>query len=236
MIILACETSTLLGSVALTKDGVLLSYKESFRQGSHSEVLNVFIEQVLTEANLTLEDVDLFATGVGPGSFTGIRISLNTIKTFSYSCAKPCVGINSLTNLAQQFVHLEIDNKPIVTMINAYKNMVYIATYEKRNSSINQIKPPSVVRVQNLSEYITNLSYVVGDAYSSYQTYLEQHLSSKIERRTEFLDEPNAKILAELALKNASFANFRWNELLPVYLRASEAEENAQGIKYQPLF
>jgi tRNA threonylcarbamoyladenosine biosynthesis protein TsaB len=237
MITLACETSTLLGSVAVLKDQTVLAYKDSYRQGSHSDVLNVFIESVLDEAKLKLSDVDLFASGIGPGSFTGIRISLNAIKTFAFCYGKPCIGIDSLSNLAHQCAaEPSLQQLPIVAMINAYKNMVYIGTYKKQGASLITVKEPSVVRVQNLDAYLESDSYVVGDGFLAYKDYFAQHLKTKLLRPNPVSDEPNAKFLAKLAVQAGPKATLPWNELIPVYLRESEAEENAKGIKYQPLF
>ena len=236
MIILACETSTLLGSVAVLKDQAVLAYKESMRQGSHSDVLNVFIESVLKEAQLTLNDVDLFASGVGPGSFTGIRISVNTIKTFSYCYQKPCVGIDSLLNLATQCSRQITEDHPIIAMINAFKNMVYIATFKKSDYGVSVLKPPQVVRVQNLATYIECDSYVVGDGYAAYKNFLDTHVTKRLLRLEGGLDEPTAQTLGHLASGISSPLYQAWNELLPIYLRESEAEENAKGIRFQPLF
>lgn len=237
MIVLACETSTLLGSVAVLKDQAVLAYKDSFRQGSHSEVLNVFIESVLAEAGIGLGDVDLFATGIGPGSFTGIRISLNAIKAFSFCYQKPCVGVDSLINMAYQCSQQSLEKDlPIVVMINAYKNMVYVATYHKQGEMLLIAKEPSVVRVQNLTDYIQTPSYVIGDGYIAYKAYLDQHLADNMIRPENPTDWPQASILGELAVQKKLNQPVPWNELLPLYLRESEAEENIKGIKYQPLF
>lgn len=233
MIILACETATLLGSVAVFKNNQLLACRESMRQGSHSDALNTFISEVLTEAQITLNDVDLYATGVGPGSFTGIRISLNTIKTLAYCHNKKVYGLDSLENLALG-VSVGTD-LPIVAMINAYKNMVYIATFERLNQTLVVTRPPEVVRVQNLQQYFERKSIVVGDGYLAYEKYFSEDLKQKMERLVLNLDEPHAKNLAQSAFFNAE-KTYTWNELKPVYLRASEAEENIKGIKYQPLF
>ena len=238
MTILACETSTLLGSVAILEDGTLLSFEESMRQGSHSDVLNVFIEKALNTAGKTLADIDYFACGIGPGSFTGLRISLNTIKTLAYCHQKPVIGISSLQTLAFQSASqkksAEFSNIPIVSMINAYKNMVYVATYSPGPIELQELKPPEVIRVQNLGEYITEKSLVCGDGYQAYQKFFPQILSEKMIRLQDVSDEPAAKNLARLAEKNSSLHQ-PWNHLLPLYLRASEAEENLLGIKYQPL-
>ncbi len=238
MIILACETSTLLGSVALLENGTVLSFEDSMRQGSHSDVLNVFIEKALTKSGKKLSDIDLFASGIGPGSFTGIRICLNTIKTLAYCFNKPVIGISSLHTLAvQASASLNSDefiNTPIISMINAYKNMVYVATYRRDNGQIVEAKKPEVVRVQKLENYVTEKSIVCGDGFTVYEKYLAPALKQNIMRFNDISDEPHAKNTGRLAFQNNHLKQ-PWNQLIPLYLRASEAEENLQGIKFQPL-
>lgn len=231
MIFLCCESSTLLGSVAVFNNNQLLVQKESLRQGSHSDVINVYVENVLNEAELKLTDVDLFVSGIGPGSFTGIRISLNTIKTFAYCFDKKVIGINSLENLAMQCEH---ENLPIVAMINAFKNMVYIATYRRLGKKLLILKAPEVIRVQNLAGYITEKVLVVGDGYPIYAKYFSTALLDLLVRQPTSEDEPRASAVGVLVLEKLNFSQ-HWSELLPMYLRSSEAEENSQGIKFQPL-
>lgn len=238
MIILSCETSTLLGSVALIENNQVLAAEESMRQGSHSDVLNTFVENVLKKSGKQLSDIDLFVTGIGPGSFTGIRVSVNTVKTFAYCHQKPACSGNSLASLAYAThfsnIPTEIENLPIVSIINAYKNMCYVATHRFVNSKFIEVKKPEVVRVQNLDQYVTEKSLVCGDGFSTYQKFFPQSLIEKIKRSDLVSDEPHAKTLAFMAAQNV-LTKQTWNELLPLYLRASEAEENLQGIKYQPL-
>ena len=238
MIILACETSTLLGSVAVLENDKPLASEQSFRKGSHSDVLNLYVEDVLNTANIRLSDVDLFASGIGPGSFTGLRISLNTIKTLAYCQNKPVIGINSLQTLAWQLKILatgsEFEKTPIISMINAYKNMVYVSQHGFVNQVFTEVKKPEVVRVQNLAEYFSENSLVCGDGYAAYEKYFSTELKQKMIRLPSVSDEPHAKILGQLAYKNHQSQTL-WNQLLPLYIRASEAEENLKGIKYQPL-
>jgi tRNA threonylcarbamoyl adenosine modification protein YeaZ len=238
MIILACETSTLLGSVAVIENGKILSFEKSMRQGSHSDVLNITIEKSLASANRTLADIDIFATGIGPGSFTGLRISLNTIKTFAYCLQKPVIGIDSLYNLAFQLSQLECSpeflNLPIVSMINAYKNMVYVGTYTRSANGLTAVKSPEVIRVQNLAGYLPARCLVSGDGFNSYQSFFQPDLLAQMIRLNIVEDEPTAQSLCLLAEKNLHL-QIPWSQLLPLYLRASEAEENLLGIKYQPL-
>lgn len=243
MILLACETSTLLGSVAVLKDGKILSYKESMRQGSHSEVLNQFIHDSLTESQINLNEVDLFVTGLGPGSFTGIRISLNTIKSLSYFHKKNCLGVDSLRNIAELNQSDIDENKLIFVMLNAFKNMVYVAKYVKKNNGLQELMAPAVVRVQELIHIIDNQSILLGDGFLVYESYLKAHLENKYLRLDKSIDYPNAASLAQIAykqtyaLKTVESINIQnWNQLLPIYIRDSEAEENLKGIKFQPLF
>lgn len=238
MITLSCESSTLLGSVAVLEGAKVLSYQESQRQGSHSDVLNVLVDKALQESGKNLSDIDAFISGVGPGSFTGIRISLNAIKAYAYCFDKPVYGGNSLMSLAYatQQVDLpqEFKDLPIISMINAYKNMCYVATYKFENGSLSEVKSPEVIRVQNLNSYVASPALVCGDGFSTYQKFFPQELSEKLLRAEGVLDDPQAKTLG-LLVDEKLLKPQPWNELLPLYLRASEAEENLQGIKYQPL-
>ena len=234
MILLSCDTSTLLGSVAIHKDGQLLVEKSLMRQGSHSDALNILIKDCLDQANLTLKNIDAFATGLGPGSFTGIRISFNTMKTFASTFAKPMAGIDSLKSLAYLNRHQASE---ICCAINAFKNMLYIATYKIESKvegdSIIETRPPQVVRVQELNNFLQTPILFVGDGYAAYENYLQKNCSEKIIRNDKIQDYPTAVAVGHCASLENKF--FHWSELLPLYLRASEAEENLIGIKYQPL-
>lgn len=234
MIILSCDTSTLLGSVAIHKDGQLLVEKSLMRQGSHSDALNILIKDCLDQANLTLKNIDVFATGLGPGSFTGIRISFNTMKTFASTFAKPMAGVDSLKSLAYLNRH---QANEICCAINAFKNMLYIATYKIEGDSIIETRPPQVIRVQELNHFISSPILFVGDGYAAYENYLQKHCGEKLIRninsQVKIQDYPTAVAVGHCASLENKF--FHWSQLLPLYLRASEAEENLIGIKYQPL-
>lgn len=237
MIVLACETSTLLGSVAVIKDGQILFEKQLLRQGSHTEILNPFIAEILDLSKLKLTDVDCFATGLGPGSFTGLRISLNAIKSFGYIHNKPVFGLDSLINLA--FLNMKmykLECQRITPMINAYKNMVYIAEYELQNNNVIEIKPPQVVRVQELDQFIVQNTHVVGDGFATYEKYFSESLKQKLIRIDNCLDHPTAGCLGLMSAANENLQkHFSWHQLVPIYLRDSEAEEVMAGIKYQAL-
>jgi tRNA threonylcarbamoyladenosine biosynthesis protein TsaB len=245
MKILACDTSTLLGSVAVSDAGFILAERSAQRAGSHSDTLNGMIRDCLLEAKINLNQIDLFLTGAGPGSFTGIRISLNTIKTLAYVHDKPCHGLDSLFIIAEQAKN---QAKSITVMINAFKNMVYIAEYSAENPTvegvqgkiIQTIKPAQVVRVQDLKDFLNPESLILGDGYLAYENYLLQNVKHHLIRNNQVSDFPIASTICQFFtqnLKNEQIdelksEKYHWSNLIPIYLRASEAEENLLGIKY----
>lgn len=245
MKILALETSTLLGSVALLENDQLLVERSSLRQKSHSEVINGFVDQVLNEQQISLADVDYFAVGVGPGSFTGIRTALNIGKTFSYCYKKPIVEADSLINLSQGVLNSKKiqSNDLILPMINAFKNMVYFGIYEtNQDGELKIIHQPDVVHVSRLKEFLKTkvgdrLLITVGDGFKSYEKYFSAELLQQLLRiEDEQLDYPKAVTLGKIAyskIKNDLTKD--WNLILPLYIRSSEAEENKKGIIFEPL-
>lgn len=233
MITLAMETSTRLGGVAVIKDGQVLATESSLRQKSHSEVLNTFVENCLQQAQLQLSDVDAFAVGQGPGSFTGIRVAANAGKSFSYSFNKPLVTIDSLILLAAPLK----SPIPILAIINAYKNMVYLGLFEPtQNSEPKYIHGPIALPVQKISTLIHQDVLVVGDGYDTYQEYLPEELKRYLHRDANYSDYPTAETLGLLAEKRVlQGQTMEWNSFTPLYIRASEAEENKRGIIISPL-
>jgi tRNA threonylcarbamoyladenosine biosynthesis protein TsaB len=233
MNILALESSTMLGSAAVICDGKVLSEISSLRQRSHSEILNLFVDECLTKAHLKLQDIDVFAAGQGPGSFTGIRVAANIIKTFSYSFNKPLVSIDSLANIAWQYGALD---RPLMPMINAYKNMVYTAIYKFTAEGPEEILKPCAIPVRELKNYLKIPVYAVGDGWLDYHEYFSPELTALIERPAKIFEYPTATALGLCSEKIVRQGKaFEWNSFAPLYIRASEAEECKNGIFISPL-
>jgi tRNA threonylcarbamoyladenosine biosynthesis protein TsaB len=98
--ILAVETATRAGGVALARGERILSSRSGDASVSHSTNLIAMVEQVLADAGVRLSDVDLFAVAVGPGSFTGLRIGLATVKAFAVHLQRKVVGVSTLAAIA----------------------------------------------------------------------------------------------------------------------------------------
>lgn len=236
MNILAIDTSTAIASVAVLNKQNQLFSKISEKQKSHSEIINSYVNSVLHEADLSLGDIDLFAIGVGPGSFTGIRVGTNAIKTLAYSFSKPVVAIDSMTLLAEQARGFH-EGLPVLSIINAHKNMVYTSLFNL-NSEGTEIKlGPTAIPVRELKNHIAEKVFVIGDGWETYHEFFPDELKDLMTFNPEFKDHyPLATTLAKLALKKARLnKTLDWNSFTPLYIRASEAEETRKGILITPL-
>ena len=230
---LALETSTLLASVTVIVDGRVVAEESSMRQNSHSEIISTYSDSCLKKAGLQLGEIDVFAVGQGPGSFTGVRVAANAGKTFAYSFNKPLVTVDSLTLLAQA---ARTSSWPVLALINAYKNMVYTGLFDVSGEEPKFLLGPLAIPVRELSQHIQTEVLVVGDGYETYQQYFPPELSAKIHRDSQFSEFPHAKTLGLMAEKRAQVHNtLDWKSFVPLYIRASEAEETKKGILISPL-
>ena len=236
MKILSFESSTALGSVAAIENGRVLAARESQQQQSHTEHIHRFALEILNEVDWKWSDVDAFACGSGPGSFTGIRISANTAKTFAYGFNKPLVTVDSLSVLTAQVQDL---TRPVLPMINAYKNMIYCASMSHKQDIVEILRPPEAIPVRDLAGVITEDHWVVGDGWLSYVNFFPSEFRRYLHRPTSPQDYPTAATLGILAekkyLHKNSNSTFEWKSFVPLYIRASEAEENKRGILLKPL-
>ncbi|HEX2269570.1 MAG TPA: tRNA (adenosine(37)-N6)-threonylcarbamoyltransferase complex dimerization subunit type 1 TsaB [Pyrinomonadaceae bacterium] len=99
-LILSVETATLSGSVAVTRGDEVLGVIGGDPAVSHSNTLLVDVDKLLAQTQTSLSEIDLFAVAIGPGSFTGLRIGLATIKALGTTLNRPCVGIPTLEAVA----------------------------------------------------------------------------------------------------------------------------------------
>ena len=249
MNILAFESSTKTGSVALIQNGVCTFSRTSTEQRSHSEVLHQFVFEILKEAKISLSDIDCFASGCGPGSFTGIRVSLNTAKAFAYSFQKPMIIVDSLENLAHlnqglvtkssqsSSTSTNVGSTKILCLINAYKNMSYYAVYDfGPDGSTKVLKEPSVMPMKDIKILLDEPILTVGDGFLTYKSFLPENILTKMLRPSGVIDDPSAESLGLITYKKFQQGlTLDWKSTKPLYIRASEAEETKRGIVWSPL-
>lgn len=142
-LILCLETATKLCSVALIRDGSVLALREAEGQRNiHAEKLNVFIEEVLAEAELEMKDLDAVAVGTGPGSYTGSRIGLSAAKGLCYALDIPIIGISTLAVLVAEVSR--IHGRPEGTlwpMIDARRMEVFTQAWSADGQPVSDPAP-----------------------------------------------------------------------------------------------
>src|SRR3989338_11288628 len=134
MNILAFDTSSKHFSLAVAKDGKTLHSRSIFLKKVLSGSIMPAIQGILKKAGLTLAKLDGFCVGLGPGSFTSLRVGLSTIKGLAFALKKPVVGISSLDGLAMNVK----EDADILTVVDAKRNLFYTCFYQKKGIALKR--------------------------------------------------------------------------------------------------
>lgn len=213
MKILCIDTSSKLCSVAILENTTLINKLELDNGLTHSETLMPLIKDLLEKNNLTLKDINLLVSDIGPGSFTGIRIGVATCKAFSDSINIPCVGISSLEVLAYNSKNDGI----ICSTIDCKNDNCYFALYELVDGNYTVLEEPCAKTVTEVLD-ILNTKYsdkqinFVGDGIPSYSTncYL------------------NVENLGIAGYKKFISNNNVGEDILPLYLKKPQAQRQLE--------
>ncbi len=224
MLILAFESSARAASVALVEDGRLISQYSQCSGLTHSRTLLPMAEDMLKNAELTLDRVDLFAVAHGPGSFTGIRIGVSTVKGLAWAADKPCVGVSTLEAMAW---HGLAAGGLVCPVMDARRAQVYNALFKIENGKPVRLCEDRPIALSQLAEELRDLNapaFLIGDGAELAEKYLrEQGLACTV--APENLRWQSAWGVAMAAMdKTPGNAD----ALLPVYLRLSQAERERQ--------
>ena len=225
MKILSIDTASNLCTVAVLED---YECKEEIivdDARNHSEKIMPVIEEALNKTNLNLTDIDLIVCDKGPGSFTGIRIGVGTVLAFKDSLNIPCIGVSSLEALAYNVKN----NGIICSIIDAKNENVYFGLFVK-NDIYKQIDDFSFLSIDEvilkLKKY-DNITFV-GDGVLVYKELLKNNLNN-----CSFCDKNN---LSSYSLALAGINKYKYNyntnnNLMPLYLRKSQAERALENNK-----
>jgi len=232
MRILAIETSTYSGSIAVLGDeGILGEY--FFNVGpSHTEKLIPSIDWLLGELSMDKADLTGVAVSLGPGSFTALRVGLSTAKGICFSLGIPLVGVSSLLTLA---MNLPFAPYNICPVIDARKGEVFTALFSANNGKMERILEDMVISPQGLAENIKEKTIFIGDGALLYKDFLEDNLSSDIIFSPLNMNFPRASCAALSVIdkfKEGLDNKLERDELMnlaPHYLRKSEAEISKEG-------
>lgn len=210
---LCIDTSNSLCSVAILEDINLIDKTELNSGLTHSETLMPLIQDILNKNNLTLKDINLLVSNVGPGSFTGLRIGVSTCKAFSDSLNIPCIGVSALEVLAYNIKNDSI----ICSTIDCKNDNCYFALYKLVDGNYTILENPVAISDSEVldllnSKYSDKSINFVGDGISEKSTncYL------------------NVENLGIAGYKKFLNNNFVGEDILPLYLKKPQAERQLE--------
>lgn len=224
MKVLSVDTSSLVATCAVVDEEKVLGEFILNQDMTHSERLIPMIKVVMDSLGLVPKDIDLFAAASGPGSFTGLRIGLATIKGLAHVVDKPVLGISTLEALAFNIPWGET----VIPIMDARRDRVFTGIYSWENGKLSNVLEPTILEVDELLDFIdANYEEVMfnGDGTSVFRERIVDRLGEKALFAPISLNMARASSVGELAL-------LKWNEgkrenyfeLVPDYLRESQAQ------------
>lgn len=224
MKILSIDTSSQSGSIALLEDRALVSEWSVGCAGTHSSWLLASVKNHLESVRCPVSAIDLFAADIGPGSFTGLRIGITTLKGLAWPLGKKAVGVSTLASLA---MNIPYSCRIVCPVLDARKGEVYTALYDTSKGFPRAVMPDSAMKpdalVKEIHERgIGDETVFLGSGLSAYLDTLTGALGGALISPQPLwqIKASNVGLLAFDSLDTAMAPA----ELAPVYLRKSEAE------------
>lgn len=210
--LLAVETSTELCSVALLRDGELF-VEEAMAHNRHSEMLVPMVRGLLDRAHLAAMQMDAFAFGQGPGSFTGIRIACGVVQGLAFAAHRPVVPVPSLLALAEQS-----NQSRVIAALDARMGEAYIAAYARNGDDWDEVIAPRLADAASLPPLPGRAWAATGSGFD-HHAWLRDAYRDSVETRFEG-HLPRAAAVARLAaLRFARGGGIAASEAAPLYLR-----------------
>ena len=204
----------------MTSDDVVLAESVLPPGREHLENIALMINEVTTRARVGLKDIDGFGVAIGPGSFSGIRIGLATVKGMALALKKTIAGIPSLEILAWQALN---EGESGVSLIDARRREIYVGTYRKSAGNMTQLDSPRLVSQENLTALIEELPeapVLCGDSAAGPAMQAVASVARKI------VVTPSAAACGILAWRRLSEGKREdLHSIAPLYIRRSDAEE-----------
>jgi len=226
MKLLAVDSSSLTASAAVIEDEKIIA--EFFINAglTHSQTLAPMIEGIIKSLNLELKELDFFAVTNGPGSFTGLRIGMATVKGMALALDKPCVGVSSLLSAAYG---LKDFHGIVSACMDARRGEVYNAVFESSGASISRLTNDRAVAIDQIAKEFKNYDCkikLVGDgAEMCYNILAQDYTLSQIELASEGQRYVRASQVGFAALKDYISGKLDTAVAIkPNYLRISQAE------------
>lgn len=216
MNLLAVDTSSVKGSVALAIESRSIEQFNWDKQASHSEVATKETQRLLETCQLQFKDLTHLSVNIGPGSFTGIRVGLNLVRTLAYSLELPIATFSTLELLA--FKNGRVGESLLIAT-KAVQNFFYVAGYRLLDSGLENTLTPTSFTIEDIEKN-----------RSGYTKVLIEGVTPGLESYT------NASLQIDMLRKwPEAIKFFSWKNANPLYIRASEAEEKMRRGLLKPL-
>ncbi len=224
MKILGIDTATHSTSICIIEDEKLICEYTVNTKKTHSQKLMVMIESMIKESDLNIKDIDAIAICIGPGSFTGLRISMATAKAIAQVRNLPIISVNSLESLA---FNMNLCEKIICPILDAQRNQVYTGKYRFENNEFKTLEDVKVVTIDELVDELEKSNdefIIVGEATTLYKERLNQlknsyiaSVSNNVSKASSLCAIAKCKFENEVDTHNCYTIN-------PMYIRKSQAE------------
>lgn len=230
MNMLAVDTSTLVLSIAVLNEQKVLGEKSTNLKKNHSVRLMPAIDELLTDLDMTLADMDLFAVTAGPGSYTGVRIGVTTIKTLAWTLNKPFISVSTLDVMAMNGLHFPGN---IVPLIDARRDQTYASVYTVTDDMLQQNIPEKIILIDDLLTLLKQdqrNTLFIGDDVVLFENKIKEVLEDRVVFAPSSFHLPRAGNLGVLALHKWLKENkSESHDFAPNYLQLTLAEKNLLG-------
>lgn len=223
MKLLALETSAKAASCAVLQDGIPLATAWQATGLTHSRTLLPMVEDMLKNSELTLGDLDAVAVAVGPGSFTGLRIGIASVKGLAWAAEKPCIPVSTLEAMAWPLSHLA---GIIVCAMDARRQQIYNAVFLAEGGQLTRLREDRAISLADAAADLRDLDgplTIVGDGAALCCDYLTaQGIDCQLAPAHLRLQSAVGvgMAAAHAGMDSAQSAQ----DVAPVYLRLSQAE------------
>ncbi len=224
MILLALDTTSRFGSVAVTGRGEVLAEVNYVSPSSHSRQMFRALDEVLKIAGVKLDDLEGLAVAAGPGSFTGIRIGLSLVKALGLASRRPIAAVSALEALALKLV---LPGASVVApMVDARKGEVFAGAYETEGDELKSVVPPGAYRPEVFLSMLPagREFWFIGTGANLYRQLIVEKLgSAALFPPRSFHLAAEVGLLGERLLARGQ--GVTPEKLEPIYYRKSQAEE-----------
>lgn len=227
MLILGLESSAKAASAALCRDGELIGQYSQCSGLTHSRTLLPMVEDLLKNTETRLSDVDAIAVARGPGSFTGIRIGVAAVKGLCWGAQKPAIGVSTLAAMAWNGVAAG-EGALVCCCMDARRQQVYNALFEIRDGKPARLVPDRAVSIEELAAGLEKCEkgvFLVGDGARLCYNRLGELGINCVLAPEPLIQQSAYGVCRAAESEKAAPAS----ELLPVYLRLSQAERERQA-------